>query len=34
MTNFVIGGFLTWPLGVWVGRKMTRSWGGTPVVPY
>ena len=25
---------LTWPLGVWVGRRMTRYQGGVPVVPY
>ena len=33
MVNAVIGGFLTWPLGVWVGRRMTRTQGGVPKVP-
>ena len=30
----MIGGLLTWPLGVLVGRRMTRYQGGTPIVPY
>lgn len=34
LVNFLIGGTLTWPLGVYVGRRMTRYQGGTPIVPY
>ena len=34
MTNFILGSLLSWPIGVWVGRTMTRYQGGTPIVPY
>ena len=33
-TNFMIGGLLTWPIGVLVGRAMTKTSGGVPMVPY
>lgn len=32
--NFLIGATLTWPLGVWVGRRARHYQGGVPIVPY
>lgn len=34
LTNAALGFILTWPLGVIIGRRMTRFQGGVPIVPY
>lgn len=33
LTNAIIGGFLTAPIAVWVGRRAQRYQGGVPIVP-
>ena len=33
LTNAAIGAILSWPIGVWVGRRMCRTSGGVPAVP-
>ena len=33
-TNAMIGGFLTVPLAVWVGRRAQKYQGGVPIIPY
>ncbi len=32
--NWGIGALMTWPLAVWVARRMQRYQGGVPQVPY
>jgi hypothetical protein len=32
-THFVIGSFLTWPFGVWIGRWAQKTQGGVPRIP-